>query len=168
MYRTRTAPSILNATLLLLFFISPVFPQPRVSSNQKPATDPPPAPLAFKEFFEPSVSSLTPSAKLEALNNHQVKLIGFMAQMEDEREGSFYLVPRPVFGDEEGGGTADLPPEAVLVIVPFRSHQKISFVPGLLEVTGVLELSAKEVDGQVSRIRLIMDQPEKQFSRSKD
>lgn len=114
------------------------------------------------------MSSLTPSAKLEALNNHQVKLIGFMAQMEDEREGSFYLVPRPVFCDEEGGGTADLPPEAVLVIVPFRSHQKISFVPGLLEVTGVLELSAKEVDGQVSRIRLIMDQPEKQFSRSKD
>jgi hypothetical protein len=116
-----------------------------------------PATLAFNEFFEASARGLKPSNKLTALQNKRVRLTGFMAQMEDELEGSFFLVPRPVFCDEEGGGNADIPPEAVLVIVPFRAREKIPFVPGLIEVTGILELGNREDKGLVSSIRLIMD-----------
>ena len=83
-----------------------------------------------------------------------------MAQMENDMEASFFLVPRPIFCDEEGGGNADIPPEAVLVVVPFRAHERIPFVKGLLEATGILEVGNKEENGQVSSIRLILDGPE--------
>ena len=118
-----------------------------------------PATLTFNEFFETSTQGLNPTNKLIHLKNKRVRLTGFMAQMENELEGSFYLVPRPIFCDEEGGGNADIPPEAVLVMVPFRNRQKIPFVQGLLEVTGILEIGNKEENGRVSSIRLIMDGP---------
>ena len=118
-----------------------------------------PATLEFSEFFDASARNLKPSNKLMGLKNKRVRLTGFMAQMENELEGSFFLVPRPVFCDEEGGGNADIPPEAVLVIVPFRAHEKIPFVQGPIEVTGILELGNKEENGRVSSIRLIMDRP---------
>jgi hypothetical protein len=102
---------------------------------------------------------LNPSARLRALNNKRVRITGYMAQMEEELKGSFYLVPRPVFCDEEGGGIADIPPEAVLVIAPFLSDQKIDFVSDLIEVVGTFELGNKEVGGRVSSIRLILDPP---------
>lgn len=125
--------------------------------------------ISFNEFFEAG-EGLKPSKKLIGLKNKRVRVTGFMVQMENELEGSFFLVPRPVFCDEEGGGNADIPPEAVLVIVPFRARQKIPFIQGLLEVTGILELGNKEANGQISSIRLIMDGPGEnidQFSRSK-
>jgi len=125
----------------------------------RPAAINEPATLSFNEFFVASAQGLKPSAKLISLHNKQVKLTGFMAQMENELEGLFYLVPRPVFCDEEGAGNADIPPEAVLVVVPFRSEQKIPFVGGPIEVTGILEVGNKEMNGRVSAIRLIMDGP---------
>ena len=127
----------------------------------KPAVTNEPATLSFNEFFAAPAQGLKPSDKLISLNNKHVKLTGFMAQMENELEGLFYLVPRPVFCDEEGAGNADIPPEAVLVVVRFRSEQKIPFVGGPIEVTGILEVGNKETNGRVSAIRLIMDGPGK-------
>ena len=115
--------------------------------------------LSFGEFFETSGPGLRPSAKLQSLNKKRVRVIGFMAQMEMEPEGSFYLVPRPVFCDEEGGGNADLPPEALLVVVPSLNKIPVHFKPGLLEVIGILELGNLERSGQVSAIRLIAEEP---------
>ena len=80
--------------------------------------------------------------------------------MENSPLGAFYLCEHPVFCDEEGGGTADLPPESVLVLVSSYSGKSISFIPGALEVTGTLEFSRKEEpDGHISFIRLILDKP---------
>jgi hypothetical protein len=90
-----------------------------------------------------------------------VKLIGFMAKMEVAPKGAFYLTPRPVSCDEEGGGTADLPPEAVYVMVRSSSGQEIPYSPRALEVTGVLEVGYHvETDDRVTHIRLLLDRPQ--------
>ena len=116
--------------------------------------------LSFKEFFELERGELKPSARLRTLNGKHVRLVGFMVQMENSPLGAFYLCEHPVFCDEEGGGTADLPPESVLVLVSSYSGKSISFIPGALEVTGTLEFSRKEEsDGHISFIRLILDKP---------
>jgi len=120
----------------------------------------PATPLAFSEFFEPAPGELKASAKLLGLDGRRVRLVGFMAQMEEPPDGAFYLCPRPVFCDESGGGTAALPPEAVRVVVRSAQGKKISFIPHALEVTGLLEVGHHAAeDGQVAPVRLILDRP---------
>jgi len=129
---------------------------PSNNTNRNYST--PAASLEFREFFAPSNLELKPSAKLLALNGKRVRLVGFMAQMEDAPPGAFYLCPRPVFCDEAGGGTADLPPNAVRVIVRSAKDKSIAFTPQLLEVTGILEVGNRtEENGVVSAVRLILD-----------
>jgi hypothetical protein len=135
--------------------IYPQTPSTRTSATEDKAVS---ASISFGEFFDASNRELKPSNKLQSVNGKRVTLTGFMAQMEVEPEGSFYLVPRPVFCDEEGGGNADLPPESVLVVAPFLKNHKIPFVPWPLEVTGVLTLGNQEKNGQVSAIRLTLDE----------
>jgi len=85
-----------------------------------------------------------------------------MVEMEVPPRGSFYLVPRPLLADESGGGTADLPPHAVRVVVVRSSPgEVIPFVARPIEVTGVLVLgNAVDEDGRVSAIRLVLDRRE--------
>jgi hypothetical protein len=114
--------------------------------------------LSFKEFFESANGELKPSTTLLQLNGKRVRLIGFMAQMETSPIGAFYLCPRPVTCDEEGGGTADLPPESVFVIVRSLREKAMPFSPRALEVTGILEVgNRQETDGRVSFIRVVLD-----------
>ena len=116
--------------------------------------------LAFKEFLEVSHGDLKPTAKLLACENKRVRLVGFMAQMEDPIKGGFYLCPRPVFCDEGGGGTGDLPPESVFVIVRSAKGKVLEHKPQPLEAVGILHLGAQtDEDGHVSMIRLILDRP---------
>lgn len=101
-----------------------------------------------------------PSAKLLGLNGKRVRMVGFMAQLENPLKGAFYLCPRPIYGDESGGGTADLPVEHVRVIVSSAREKEIVFIPRLIEVVGVLEVGNQvEADGSVSAIRLLLDAP---------
>jgi hypothetical protein len=117
--------------------------------------------LAFGDFFEVSSQELTPSARLRALAGQRVKLVGFMAKMELAPKGAFYLTPRPVACDEEGGGTADLPPEAVYVVVRSSTGLEIPHTPRALEVTGLLEVGYHvEEDDRVTHIRLLLDRPQ--------
>jgi len=123
--------------------------------------------LLFKEFFDTGASELRPSRKLLSLTGRHVRLIGFMTQMQDPPLGAFYLCPRPILADESGSGTADLPPESVLVIVTSSQGKKISFIPGALEIVGILEVGRREeTDGRVSFIRLVLDKPEETRSVS--
>jgi len=117
--------------------------------------------IEFREFFEAGAGKLKPSAKLLSLNGRRARLIGFMAQLEQPPNGVFYLCPRPVFADESGGGTADLPVGSVRVIVRSAKEKKIPFIARPIEVTGILEVGSKaEDDGTVSSVRLILDAPE--------
>lgn len=127
-----------------------------------PASPPaaPPAPLSFREFFAPSPRGLKPSTRLLSLDGKRVRLTGFMAQMESPPKGGFYLCAFPVFAAEGGGGTADLPPDAVLVVVRSAQGKELEHIPRPLEVTGVLELGARvDEEGRVSRIRILLDGP---------
>lgn len=117
-------------------------------------------PLSFQELFEPSPRELKPTAKLLSLHGRRVRLVGYMARMESPPRGAFYIAPHPVFCDEAGGGTADLPPEAVRVVVRSAAGQAIPWVPRPLEVTGTLELGPQpDEEGRVSSIRLVLDRP---------
>jgi hypothetical protein len=119
----------------------------------------PPLALSFADFLEPG-PRLAPSARLLQASGRRVRLTGFMAAVEAPLAGAFYLCPRPTVLDEEGAGTADLPPETVRVIVPRSVSPLVSFRPGRLEVTGVLEVGYREEeDGGVSWIRLTADAP---------
>jgi hypothetical protein len=116
--------------------------------------------LTFRDFFTPSAAEPKPSRRLLELSGKRIRLVGFMAKMEIAPKGAFYLTPRPVSCDEEGGGTADLPPEAVYVIVRSAAGQEIPFCPQALEVSGVLEIGNRaEEDNRVTHIRLMLDRP---------
>ena len=121
---------------------------------------PPPEAIAFSQFFDPAPSrrGLKPSARLLSLEGRRVRIVGFMAQMEMPPKGGFFLCSQPVFAAEGGGGTADLPPDAVLVVVSSASGKELELVRGPIEVTGVLEIGSREdEDGRVSRIRIILE-----------
>ncbi len=83
-----------------------------------------------------------------------------MAQMESPPKGGFYLCPSPVLVTEAGGGTADLPPDAVLVVVRSAKGKELAHIQRVLEVTGVLELGPQvDEDGRVSKIRIVLEGP---------
>ena len=84
-----------------------------------------------------------------------------MAELEDPLRGAFYLTARPVRCDEGGGGTGDLPPDSVLVMVRSASDQEIPFYPGAIEVAGVLDLgpAATTRDAPPS-FRITLDRPQ--------
>ena len=121
----------------------------------------PPAPLRFSEFFAPSPAAIVPSAKLASLSGKRVRLSGYMVKTEAPLLGAFYLTEHPTFCDEEGAGTADLPPACVRVVVRGAKNRPLGFVGRPLIVTGILQVGPQtEADGQVSHLRLILDGPE--------
>jgi hypothetical protein len=153
----------LVVTALLLSWVatsrSPA--QPTASgSHTSPRAVRPATPLAFRDFFEPTPRELKPSAKLVALNGQRVRIVGFMAHMEEPVHGAFYLCPRPTECAEGGAGTGDLPASAVRVILPGPPDRALPFNPQALEVVGRLELGPRtETDGQVTSIRIFLDPP---------
>lgn len=116
--------------------------------------------LALKELFRPGGDALVPSDKTTKLAGQRVRMTGFMAHMEIPPKGAFFLVPYPVHCDEAGGGTADLPPESVLVISESARGREIPWMRGPLEMTGILEVGNRaDEDGRVSAFRLFLDGP---------
>ncbi|HEX7624318.1 MAG TPA: hypothetical protein VF400_12155 [Anaeromyxobacteraceae bacterium] len=116
--------------------------------------------LAFDELLEKG-TRFAFSRRARALDGKRVRLAGFMVEMELPPRGAFYLVPRPLLADESGGGTADLPPQAVRVVVRSSPGEAIPFVARPSEVTGVLVLgNAVDEEGRVSAIRLVLDRRE--------
>lgn len=117
--------------------------------------------LAFDQILESGIGGVRLSARIHQLESKRLRMVGFMPQMEIPPRGAFYLCPRPLFVDEGGAGTADLPPNAVRVVVRSAPGEPVAFIPGPLEVTGTLETGRREeADGTVSFVRLILDRPE--------
>jgi hypothetical protein len=118
-------------------------------------------PLAWTEILETGASGrVVLGARLWKLDGQRVRISGFMAHLEVAPRGAFYLASRPVESDESGGGTADLPPDAIRVVVPSMPGDEVAFVPGPIEVTGVLHVGREEdAQGRVSRIRIVLEGP---------
>lgn len=134
-------------------------PVPTAQATEPAAQAPAAEHLDQREIFEPG-PVLRPSAKATSLIGKRVRMVGFMARMEEPPRGGFYLVPRPVHADEAGGGTADLPPQTVLVVSRLTAGQQLPHIEGAVEVTGTLELGNRaDEDGRVSAIRLVLDGP---------
>jgi hypothetical protein len=115
------------------------------------------APLEFRDLLD-SGPKLQPSAKATALDGKRVRVVGFMAEMEEPIPGAFYLVPRPIRLDESGAGTGDLPLESILIAVPGSEGKIIPHAEGALEGIGLLEVGNRADDqGRVSNFRLRLD-----------
>jgi hypothetical protein len=118
--------------------------------------------LNFSELLVPGSQPPQLSPTLLSATGKRVRMVGFMAHLEQAPRDAFYLTKRPVSCDEMGAGTGDLPIDSVRVnIVP--APKEVAFVPGPIEVTGVLEVGRREeTDGAVSHIRLVLALPSTQ------
>ncbi len=120
---------------------------------------PEPVLLEFREILERGPGA-EPSVKVRSLQGSRVRIVGFMAHMEDAPHGAFYLVSRPLHCAEDGAGTGDLPPDAIRVVVRSSAKEEIPFYPGLLAVSGVLEIGHETDDeGRPSFFRIVLDRP---------
>lgn len=128
----------------------------------------PPAPagvadLKFGEFFRTPVGprGLEPTARLRALQGRTVRVVGFMVHREQPVPGRFILTAMPLrMSEDEDGLADDLPPQALFVQLQQAGDAPPAFVPGLLALTGTLELGPRdEPDGRVSNVRLLLDAP---------
>jgi hypothetical protein len=99
--------------------------------------------LKFSELIAVEKGELKHSPKAIEANGKRVRLVGFMAHMETEEKGGFWLTKRPVFQDESGAGTGELPPNAVYVSVRSAPDKAISFIPREITVTGTFKLAKK-------------------------
>jgi hypothetical protein len=125
---------------------------------------PPATTLQLNQLFEPG-SRLAPTALARSLDGKRVRLVGFMADLELPPKGALYLTPRPVKCDEAGGGTADLPPETVLVLVRSASTRELAHVPGPLEATGTFEVGNRTDEaGRSANFRLRLDEAPRPMS----
>jgi hypothetical protein len=114
--------------------------------------------IAFREFLAPSTTELKPSDKLRSLQGKRVRIVGFMAEMEHQPEGYFYLCSRPILCDESGGGIGELPIDAVRVVVRANKGQAVKFIAPPIEVTGTLELGGQsEFEPDSWAVRVVAD-----------
>ncbi|MEY8688747.1 MAG: hypothetical protein AB9M53_02545, partial [Leptothrix sp. (in: b-proteobacteria)] len=143
---------------------APVPVPPSLQVRQRLA--PPPAgvtDLKFGELVRLPVGALglEPSERALALAGRRVRLVGFMLRQASAVPGRLVLTPTPLAaGDEDEGLADDLPGHAVFVHLARRAGSAIEVpqVPGLIQLTGTLELGAQdEADGRVSSFRLRLD-----------
>jgi len=147
----------LPAAFLLLIAAAPTAaPVTSPTSDEAKATALPSLPLDALVASGPHGLEASPQAR--ALDGRRVRLVGHMAHLEEAPAGAFYLAPRPVECDEGGGGTADLPPDAVRVVVRSAGEAPVRWLPGLIEVTGRLQVGpAADAEGRVASFQLVLD-----------
>ncbi len=120
--------------------------------------------LRFDEFFRLPVgrTGLDAGARLLELAGQRVRVLGYVVGEQEPTPGLFMLTARPVALAELADGPADdLPPATLYVhLAPADAGKVVSHQPGLLVVTGTLEVGNRdEANGRVSFVRLKLDQP---------
>ena len=122
--------------------------------------------LKFHELYKLPIGArgLEPAEKLLSLAGRQVRMLGYMARQETPTSEFFILSPLPVsLSDEDESLADDLPASVVFVHVDLPDDRPLPYSPGLLQVTGRLEIGAvEESDGHVSSIRLQLDRKSSQ------
>lgn len=158
--RFQNLPATLGALLLLAV--------PAYAATDERGGLPPPPPsvtdLRFEEFFRLPVgrTGLEPTERLLTLSGKRVRVLGYVASEEEPTPGLFMLAALPVTLAEVADGPADdLPPATLYVhMAPADADKLVSHRPGLLVVSGTLEVgNQEEANGRVSFVRLRLDQP---------
>jgi len=151
--------------LILSFLAAGCATSPAPAPASSPRTAIPAAPreaappMRFAELLEDGPAGPMLSQKARKMDGHRVRMVGYMAHLEEGPRDGFYLSPTPVHGDEMGAGTGDLPISAVRVHL-HPVPRVLPAVEGLVAVEGRFELGAKEdADGHVSHLRLFVDAP---------
>ena len=122
--------------------------------EREPATE-----LRFSDFYVMPIGRMgqQPTPTLLGLAGKRVAIRGYMVAEEEPFRGQFILAPLPVRLADRADGPADyLPAATVFVHLPAgQRDQFVGFLPSPLEVTGTLELGAREEQGErVSYVRL--------------
>ena len=118
--------------------------------------------LNFQEFYQMPVGprGLEPSAKLLSLHGKNVRILGYMGEMQRANKRQFIfsavpLKPQP----EEYGLCDDIPGVHVLVTVQGNLEEQVPFTPGPLLLTGILAVGNYVQGGETSFVRLLLDLP---------
>ncbi len=99
---------------------------------------------------------------IKSLDGKKVRLLGYMVRRDEPVPGAFWLAPYPVNIEESESGFADLPPQAVYVLVPYNSKTVAPYTPRPLLLTGTLSVGKRPGDtgdGALSLFRLTLDAP---------
>lgn len=118
--------------------------------------------LRFAELFDPPGRyGLRYSTRARGLDGQRVRILGYMARQDEPVPGAFLLAALPIVLHEHEYGLADdLPPASVHVFVPEERDRPVPWTPGLLLLTGTLDLGPREEpDGRISAVRLLLDPP---------
>ncbi len=132
-------------------------------AQAKPALPPLPdgvTQLTFNDFFKHPVGprGLEYSDTLRQLEGERVRILGHMVRQCAPQPGMFLLTARPyTLHEHEIGLCDDLPGATLFVFMPTAEERErfVTFTPGLLLLTGTLELgNREESDGRISTLRL--------------
>lgn len=138
--------------------------------NTSTVTKLPPLPagvteIKFGDFFVRPVGAkgLELTDELRGLDGRRVRILGYMVQQEEPPPGRLLLSPVPAQIHEHDNGLADdLPASTVFVSVPTSPTAPVPHVPGLMLLTGTLNIGSRtEPDGRISLVRLALDPPGK-------
>ena len=130
------------------------------------ALPPPPrdvSELRFGDIFKAPVGprGLEAGERLAGLDGQRVRLVGYMVQQEQSGNGAFVLSPLPLtLGDADEGLADEMPPTAVLVELPGQATLSPAHMPGLIQVTGRLQVGRSEsaaLPGRVFPARVELD-----------
>lgn len=131
---------------------------PPPSAAVAPVRSSDPTPLDLGRLYAATASGARVAPEVQALRGRRVRVVGYMAKMEDAPRGAFYLTRTPVEAEEGGAGTGDLPPGALRVEVPRLAGEEVAWVPDAIEAVGTLEVGrAEDAEGRVSFLRVVVD-----------
>ena len=126
--------------------------------------------LKFGDFFVRPVGThgLELTDKLRQLDGRRVRILGYMVHQEEPPPGRLLLAPVPAQIHEHDNGLADdLPASTLFVSVPTSPAATVPHVPGLMLLTGTLNVGGRtEPDGRISLVRLALDPPDKSVRAS--
>jgi hypothetical protein len=119
--------------------------------------------LKFSEFFQQPVGprGLEYTEKLQRLNGHRVRVLGYMVEQSQPASRCLLLAPIPVkLHEDEWGFCEDMPAAVLHVFVDPSGPEVVPFTPGLMLLTGTLSVGNRvESDQRVSTVRLQLDPP---------
>ena len=117
--------------------------------------------ITFADFFKLPVGrkGLEFTSTIKALDGRRVRILGYMVAQCAPIPGQFMLTATPQTTHEhEYGLCDDLPAATLFVIMQEKQSEIVPHTPGLLLLTGVLNLGTREEpDGRVSTVRLLLD-----------